>query len=255
MEKLYLVHWNIQGMKDTFDEILECEKEDNESNIYCLNEVNARLIKSYSPEFKKGTDLMVTGRAKKTNILVSKGQNSGNIDFIGCGYESFKYRVVKAELFIKGYPLKIITFHSPSGSGNSYEISGSKVKAYFYNMMIGIVKKEKPDIITMDANEPEFFNGDNFRDWVFYDNRQKDGKNIDARVFFSYLFDNYVRFSTDFTYTIKLKNNQKKLKFYDHIFFKSNRLLITDTNYFDSKLESHSSDHKYIAVEIKIIKK
>jgi hypothetical protein len=67
--------------------------------------------------------------------------------------------------------------------------------------MFSIIKNYNPDIITMDANEPNIFDGFDFRDWEFHHNHRLKSEIIDAK-YFLYVFNKYNIYNNGLSYTI-----------------------------------------------------
>jgi hypothetical protein len=74
----------------------------NHNVIFCVNEVINKFIKHNHIEGVsiKGTDNKISGKTKKVNIFVINNQASGKVKFIGEYIESFRYRVVFANIKI-----------------------------------------------------------------------------------------------------------------------------------------------------------
>jgi exonuclease III len=249
--KHYLIHWNIQGStrnkQDSFKAIIHNANQRKFSIIYCLNEVNNDYIKHKQPNvFLQGFDENVSGSIKKSNIIVCLNNvehfpnEDTEVKYIINRSSSFRYRVVKATLRLGGKRISILTFHSPAGSVENGNISGSKVKAKFYAKMLSIIQKEKPDIITMDANEPKKHSL-KIANWDCHDNSAKNKNIIEAEVTFNYIDKHFNRVRTGPTY---------KKKHYDHIFFRKEGVKLIQNNDLDDLVKLHKSDHKPIVVEI-----
>jgi hypothetical protein len=173
-------------------------------------------------------------------MFYSKEFNS--VNFIGQGLPSFKYRVVKAILNINKKMLKIITIHSPAGSVKNRGVSGTIIKAKFYALLLTILKREKPDIITMDGNEPEIYDS-KISKWVFFNNRTDNNREVDAKNTFDFINNNYIMVETGPTYNDK---------YYDHIFFNKRKMNLSKTNDLYNIIKLHKSDHEPVIVEISL---
>jgi hypothetical protein len=191
----------------------------------------------------KGTDLNVRGYTKKSNqIFVNLIPI--NIQFVGKQIRNgFYHRMVMSKINIKGKEIIVFTAHSPFGSGKNTNTSGSKVKALFFKELLETIKKVKPHILTIDANEPDEYANGIFNQMVFYDNKLKKSNEPEAYLFFKHLFNNYHLFiSQDPTY---------KDKFYDHIYYKNVKILKSAPK-FDNIIKEHSSDHEPIVVKVEV---
>jgi hypothetical protein len=255
-KKFYLVHWNIKGnnrnKKDTFKSVIDEINKKKLSVILCVNEINNKFIRnSFSNIILQGLDSKVSGGVKKSNIIVCLNNNINkkfyskefnSVNFIGQGLPSFKYRVVKASLNVNNKMLTIITIHSPAGSVENQGVSGTIIKAKFYALLLTILKREKPDIITMDGNEPEIYDS-KISKWVFFNNRTDNNREVDAKNTFDFINHNYMMVETGPTYNDK---------YYDHIFFNKRKMNLSKTNDLYNIIKLHKSDHEPIIVEISL---
>jgi hypothetical protein len=241
----YLIHWNIQGSKNTFSKFIDNVSKIKQPTLLSLNEVNNDIIRLeiMNNVDAKAIDLNVKGYKKKSNqIFVNLIPI--NIQFVGKQIRNgFYHRMVMSKINIKGKEIIVFTAHSPFGSGKNTNTSGSKVKALFYRELLDIIKKVKPHILTIDANEPEEYANGIFNQMVFYDNKLNKSNEPEAYLFFKYLFKNYHLFkSQDPTY---------KDKYYDHIYYKNVKIL-KSAPIFDNAIKEHSSDHKPVVVKIEV---
>ncbi len=241
----YLIHWNIQGSKDNFINFIDKVSETKQPTLLSLNEVNNDIIrlKTMNNIDAKGTDLNVKGYTKKSNQFYVNFKPL-NIQFVGKQIQNgFYHRMVMSKIDIKGKEIIAFTAHSPFGSGKTTNTSGSKVKALFFKDLLETIKKIKPNIVTIDANEPEEYANGIFNQMVFYDNKLNKSSEPEAYLFFRYLFKNYHLFKSQYsTY---------KDKYYDHIFYKNVKIL-KSSPIFEKAIKEHSSDHKPIVVKVEV---
>jgi hypothetical protein len=241
----YLIHWNIQGTKNTFSKFIDNVSKIKQPILLSLNEVNNDIIRMerMNKVDAKATDLNVMGFTKKSNqIFVNL--TPINIQFVGKRIQNgFYHRMVTSKIDIKGKEVIVFTAHSPFGSGKNTNTSGSKVKALFFKDLLETIKKVKPHILTIDANEPDEYGNGIFNQMVFYDNKLNKSNEPEAYLFFKHLFNNYHLFiSQDPTY---------KDKFYDHIYYKNVKILKSAPK-FDNTIKEHSSDHEPIVVKVEV---
>ncbi len=241
----YLIHWNIQGAKDTFWKFIDTVSKIKEPTLLSLNEVNNNIIrlKLMDNVNAKATDLNVRGYTKKSNQIYVNFKPL-NIQFVGKQNRSgFYHRMVTSKIDIKGKEIVVFTAHSPFGSGKNTHTSGSKVKALFFKDLLETIKKVKPHILTIDANEPDEYANGMFNQMVFYDNKLNKSNEPEAYLLFKYLFNHY--------HLYKFQNPTYKDKYYDHIFYKNVKVL-KSTPIFDNAIEEHSSDHQPIVVKVEV---
>jgi hypothetical protein len=241
----YLIHWNIQGTKNTFSKFIDNVSKIKQPILLSLNEVNNDIIRMerMNKVDAKATDLNVMGFTKKSNqIFVNL--TPINIQFVGKRIQNgFYHRMVTSKIDIKGKEVIVFTAHSPFGSGKNTHTSGSKVKALFFKDLLETIKKVKPHILTIDANEPDEYGNGIFNQMVFYDNKLNKSNEPEAYLLFKYLFNKYHLFpSQDPTY---------KDKYYDHVFYKNVKIL-KSASIFDSAIKEHSSDHQPIVVKVEV---
>lgn len=237
----------VEKKKDSIKQIIDRAKKRKLSIIYCLNEVNIHYInQKQQNNFLHGFDKNASGGIKKSNILVCFNDIDHNfnqeneIKYLINSGSPFRYRVVKANIRLGKKRITILTFHSPVGSIENGEISGSRIKAKFYAKMLDIIKSEKPDVITMDANEPNKFSF-KISNWECHDNSYKNQNIVEARVTFSYIDKHFQRVKSGPSFDEK---------YYDHIFFRKDGIKMIKTSVLDDLLNSHQSDHKPIVVKI-----
>jgi hypothetical protein len=248
LNEFNLVHWNIRGNTNSILNVIKHSFSTLYPIVFCLHEVDNDFIKDDHSEFmQKGTDLKVLGKAKKSNILTNIQNQKTKIEFIGIGESSFKHRVVKTTIKLSQFPIKILTFHSPIGSVERKGVSGTKIKALFYKKILEIIRIEKPDIITMDANEPEVYG---FQKWKFYENSLTKDSEIEAEVTFEYIFQNFTYLKYKPTYLKHLANKKTIGMYYDHVFYNAKIIKLRKTNVLNKFLKNHKSDHQYIAVNV-----
>ncbi len=256
--KHYLIHWNIQGnirktagnirkKVNTFKRFIDKAHHHNLSIVYCVNEINNNYVRHLQPNvLLQGLDKEVSGGIKKSNIFVCmKGLNDSLIAKSKVSYyfsrkSPFRYRVVLAKIKLEHNTIKILTFHSPIGSYENGNKSGSKVKAKFYAKILQIIKKEKPDIITMDANEPKEYRH-KFSNWEFHHNFYGNENIIEAQAAFKFIDKHYKRVKSGPTYNAF---------HYDHIYFNLNTVNLIKTKKLNKFTRLHKSDHKPIVVEL-----
>jgi exonuclease III len=255
--KHYLIHWNIKGnnreiggnKEDTFKKVIDKAHHHNLSIVYCVNEINNDYVRHLQPNvLLQGLDKEVSGGIKKSNIFVSlKGLNNplianSKVNYYFSQKNPFRYRVVIAIIKLENKTIKILTFHSPVGSHENGNKSGSKVKAKFYAIILQIIKRENPDIITMDANEPKEYRH-KFSNWEFHHNFYGNENIIEAQAAFKFIDKRYKRVKSGPTYNAF---------HYDHIFFNKNTVNLVKTKKLNKLTNLHKSDHKPIIAQLNI---
>jgi hypothetical protein len=235
-----LLHWNIAGNKESFHSVIDKLKS-NLPTFLCLNEVNNKSIRKIaSPDIQhQGVDFQIAGGVKKSNILLMNFLRPVlmKVQFIGSKNSTFRHRIVLANFLEGNRSIKIINAHAPSGSNENEPISGSKIKSRFYLELLNIVKKEKPSIITMDANEPEVYGKGNINNMIFFYNQLARSKEIEAKQFFDYLMINNLYQLIQSKPTYKNKN-------FDHIFIDTSTIKIEKKETTNDLRKLHHSDHK-----------
>lgn len=162
----------------------------------------------------------------------------------------FPERTLYATLTIDGIKQKIVNFHSITG------VSFKMGKAVQFRRFAEAVSIYKPDILSMDANEPKL---DHFcRDKMIFFDQGDDGKG--AKLFFDELnkqdlIDLYLKVynPSDFKYgeplVVSHIINEKINRRYDFIFAKKDFTDIRINYYYDEACEA-SSDHAIIIAEL-----
>lgn len=241
----YVIHWNIQGCKSTFTNFIEKIAQKKQPILLSINEVNNDIvrIKKFDNVSHKAFDLYVRGYTKKSSQFFLN-LNPTSIEYVGKKDKNgFFHRIVMSEIDINNKTLIIVTAHSPFGSGKNTVTSGSKIKVLFFKELLEIIKTEKPDIITMDANEPDEYANGVFNQMKFFDNRLNKSTVPEAYLFFRYLFKNYQ--------LVRIQGPTYKKKNYDHIFYKKVNVKNSSEMFADA-FDEHSSDHRPIVIKVEL---
>lgn len=231
---------NLQEVKPTHYEILKKSFLHTANLYYSLN---YRKIGKYDTDSRKlGVAIIVS------NPLIVENSNVFDRTLM-------PDRTLFVKLKFKDQEIKIASFHSITGCAHK------KAKSIQFYSFTEAIETFKPDIISIDANEPEIDHYD-ICQMKFFDNQDK-GKG--AKTFFEMcqelnLVDSFtVKYNKSLyelgqpltTSHIVGKGKYKKNKRYDFLFI-NNKYQILKTNYYFNEAKTSTSDHAYIVCDIKI---
>lgn len=266
---MIIINWNIsyssniekicQELKDLIREddtiIITLQEVVDSSFKYLKNTFQNDFNLLYSLDYRTPGKFDTKSRKLGTTIITSK-----NIEIIESNVFNrclLPDRTLFATTKIDNKIIKIATFHSITGCAHK------KAKSLQFYSFAEVVDNYKPDILTIDANEPEIdhFNIDEMK---FFDNGDKGNG---AKTFFetckkSGLIDSYSKFYNKTNFELgkplvisHIVNSNRKLdktinKRYDFIFINNDKLNIKQVCYELNKAKSSTSDHAYIKCKI-----
>lgn len=266
---MIILNWNISygcNIEKICNELKNITKEDK-TIVVTLQEVVESSFKYlekmlqndfnviYSLNFRKPGKYDTKSRKLGTLIMTTK-----NIKIIESNVFNrclLPERTLYATIEIDNKIIKVVTLHSITGCAHK------KAKSLQFYSFAEVVDDYKPDILTIDANEPDIdhFDIDNMK---FFDNGDKGNG---AKTFFNTcksvgLIDSYTKFynKTNFEYgqpvvvSHVIGSNRKidvhKNKRYDFIFINDNKLNMKQVDYEMMKANMATSDHAYIKCKI-----
>lgn len=251
-----IIHWNAgysSNMEKVFDLITR-----SEADLVFLLEVTPAKYEY----LKTKTDSVIYSLDyRKPGKYDSKGRKLGIVLLHGKDVEIVKTgvfdrallpeRTLWANILYKDKPFKAVAFHSITGCDHK------KAKSLFFNSMAEAVDDYKPDIVTIDANEPskdfytiegmEFYNrnGDGARNLF---NCIKDNGLVDSYAV-NYDQSQYIEGQplTPSHYVQHKKNNAKR---YDFVFINTDKLKVDKSEYLMDEALEATGDHAVVRVDV-----
>jgi len=251
-----IIEWNI-GYGAQPEKIMEVLRENmNDTFIFMILEVIPNTYEQfldmigdtahveYSLNYRKPGKY--DGKNRKLGVMII---TSNDIDVLEVGVFNrtlYPDRTLYETIRIKGKELKIVALHSITGCSHLVSKSNN------FRSFAEAVDEFKPDIVSMDANEPEI---DHFeiKNMKFF---EKNGNG--ARLFYETLDELGLKDSIIFNYdtngytkgkplAVSHMINGKKPVRYDFIFV-SNKLDVKDTCYDYEKAKHATADHAIVSV-------
>lgn len=262
-----VIHWNI-SYSSKKEKIMEFVKEAlrDGDTLICLQEVMESTFDylfsslfifgecdySYSLSFRQPGKY--DGRNRRLGVLMICPKSMYIIDSGVLFRSPFPDRTIFAEILYQGEIFRILSLHSITGC------SYSRAKGTQFCSFAEMVDSFKPDIVTVDANEPKVDHFDVSR-MVFYDNQDK-GEGV--RTFFNSMVENGLKDSYTLNYdreryvegkplTTSIKVRRKGACRYDFLFIKDSRLPVESCEYLYEEGVARTSDHAIIVAEIRNI--
>lgn len=252
-----IIDWNI-SYAGNFSRKFEYLKEiiNSESTIVILQEVteNAYMLLQntfdtynieYSLKYRKPSEYDTKSRGLGIAIITSK-----DIEIISAKVITrciLPERTLLVEVKHNNKIIKVLGLHSITGCDHK------KAKSIQFCSFAETIDKYKPDIVGIDANEPEIDNY-NINEMVFFDNKDK---GYGAKLFFKTLIENNLSDSFASVYdnkkfqygeplTLSHKINNKINKRYDFIFINKNIFEDYNVKYHYENSVDAGSDHSLI---------
>lgn len=260
--KMRIIHWNISYGSDSAKiASIVTEELEKGDTIICLQEVTTaafdKILPSgfrpnsyaYSLEYRKPGKY--DGKNRGLGVLIICSKNIHIIDSCVLNRTPFPDRTMYVEVLYYGKVIKIMSLHSITGCDYS------KAKPAQFLSFAEAIETYKPDIVTMDANEPRIDHYD-VNQIQFYDNKDKGNG---AKTFFmtmskSGLVDSYAHFFNAEDYvegnplTPSIDVNKKGFCRYDFIFVNDTRLPLKSCEYQYRRGVELTSDHAIIVVDV-----
>ncbi len=261
---MIILNWNISyssNIEKICEEISDVIKEDN-TIIVTLQEVVDSSFKYLRNKFQNDFNILYSLDYRKPGKYDTKSRKLGVLIMISKNIEIIESNVFKrcllpdrtlfATLKFNNDTIKVATLHSITGCAHK------KAKSLQFYSFAEVVDDYKPNILTIDANEPEIDNF-NISEMKFFDNGDK-GEG--AKTFFETcknigLIDSYTKFYNMSAFgrgkpiaISHVINRNRKNKRYDFMFIDDNKLDIKKVTYNYSRAREASSDHAYIRCKI-----
>jgi len=257
---LSIIHWNI-GYNAVPNKIVkELKSHISDSFIIVLLEVTPKKYAMICDQLKDVANILYSLHYRQPGKFDSKNRKLGvviltskNINVLDSGVfmrTLFPERTLFAEIELEGRKLKIVGLHSITGC--DYK----KAKAVNFLSFAEMVEDYKPDVIAIDANEPDIDHYD-IQQMKFYDKRNGKG----ASVFFKTMIKNGLSDCFTIHYDINqyvkgeplaishiIKGNKNK-KRYDFVFVNQKSLQINSAIYDYDAAVAASADHAIVAVD------
>ena len=262
-----IIHWNISysSKKEKVVEYLKDALLDNDT-VACLQEVTedafshilgaigGRFDYVYSLHFRRPGKY--DGKNRRLGVLIICPQSMYIIDSGVLGRTPFPDRTAYAEILYCGQVYRIMSLHSITGCDYS------KAKGTQYCSFAEAVDSFRPDIVTIDANEPKIDHYDP-KQVVYYGNHDK-GQGV--RTYFSTMgeFGLYDAFATlydssDYVpgkpLTPSIKVNRKGYCRYDFLYANTSLLPVRSCRYLYEEGLAHTSDHAIIEAVLEPLRK
>ena len=260
-----VIHWNISysSQKEKIAEYVKDVLRDGDT-LVCLQEVTESTFDfirssvlfingydySYSLSFRQPGKY--DGKNRRLGVLIICPKNMYIIDSGVVSRSPFPDRTLYAEMLYQGEIFRVLSLHSITGCAYS------KAKGTQFYSFAEAVDTIKPDIVTIDANEPkvDYYEVSGMQ---FYDN-QDDGEG--ARTFFNSMVDNSLSDSYALNYdkrnhvdgeplTTSIKVKGKGACRYDFVFVNSTRLPVANCEYQYDEGLARTSDHAIVLVDIR----
>lgn len=252
-----IINWNISyaGNSNKKFEYLK-EIINNDTTIVILQEVTKNayeVLKDFFDDYNIEYSLNYRNPSKfdtKSRGLGIVVMTTKNIEIINAKVIDrclLPERTLLVELKYKNNTIKVLGLHSITGCDHK------KAKSIQFYSFAETIDKYKPDIVGIDANEPNI-DSYNINEMVFFDNRDK---GHGAKLFFETLAENNLIDSFSHKYdkkkfqygeplTISYKINNKINKRYDFVFLNESLFKNYNIKYnYDNSIESES-DHSLI---------
>ncbi len=266
-EEFYMkiINWNISYMKNTDNKIsfLEILLRNEHDYIVILQEVTQTAYEQffeafhqfahieYSLHYRKPGPYDTRSRRLGIMILVS---NSLNIKCASVLERAlFPDRTLYLETEYHGKPLKVLGLHSITGCQHG------KAKEIQYYSFAEAVDELKPDIIGIDANEPQIDHYD-VSQMKFFDNYNKGNgcKTFFEKMKAHSLFDSYALHYNPVHYeegkplitSHVLKRGSKEVR-YDFLFVNTSKLNVLSSHYYLNPSWKAGSDHALVECLVK----
>lgn len=262
-----VIHWNISYSSDK-EKVLETLSRlvKDEDVIVCLQEVQPSVKDFLVDKLQgwggtKGTPYAYSldyrqpgkydGKNRKLGVLILCPASMYIIDSGVFNRTPFPDRTLWAEVLYQGEVIKVASLHSITGCGYS------KAKSTQYFSFSEAIGEFAPDILTIDANEPEVDHWD-ITQAKFYDNKDK-GEG--ARTFFTNLSVNHMvdiyalcfnhdDFELRKPLTPSVKVNRKGYCRYDFIFVSDPKFDFCNCEYLYQAGLDGTSDHAVVVATL-----
>lgn len=253
-----VLHWNISysSQKEKIAEYISTAMWDNDT-VVCLQEVMEATFSCIMNKLGLGYDYVYSlhfrkpgkydGKNRKLGVLIICPKTMYIVDSGVMSRTPFPDRTAYAEILYNGHIYRILSLHSITGCAYS------KAKSSQFYSFAETVDTFKPDIVTIDANEPKTDHYDP-EQIEFYDNQDKgDG----ARTFFLAmnsigLKDAYADLYDRSGYVpgkplaTSIKVNRKGDCRYDFLFANTSLLTVRSCRYLYEEGLANTSDHAMI---------
>lgn len=264
---LKLIHWNIKhnsNKQKICDELTRHLRADD--SIVCLQEVTPKakdeiigLLARYGTA--KGHNYAYSldyrhpskydGINRQLGVLILCSYPMYIVDCNVLHRTPFPDRTISADILYHGEIIRVMSLHSITGC------SYSKAKSSQYYSFAEAIDDLKPDIVTIDANEPKIDHYE-VEKMEFYDNHDHgDGaKTFFRRMVANGLSDAFVHLYNARDYvpgkhlTTSIKVNRKGECRYDFMYIKDKRFAVSDCRYLYKEGIEASSDHALIVSEL-----
>lgn len=263
-----IIHWNIR-YNSTKEKIVEAIKQliDDKDTIICLQEV-IPSVKQYIVQELFQYNSAAANRCVYSLDYRQPGKYDGQNRTLGilmiCSESMYVVdagvlnrcplpdRTLFAEILYKGEIVKVLSVHSITGCGYK------KAKSNQYFALAEAIDEFKPDIVTIDANEPDVDHWD-LNQIKFYDQNGGGAKTFFLAMGSAGMTDTYYvhydrcQFELGKPLTASVYVNNKGYCRYDFIYARTNRFTVEKSEYLYQMAIEASSDHAVVVAELEMI--